>query len=316
MASLEIRNIGCLATPLGRGASEARRRARSSASANAAVRAEDGRLVFVGAEKRLRAGSTAGRPADAVARRRRARRRPGPRRRAHAPRVARRPRPGDRPAARRGKLRDDRGRGRRDQRHGPGDARRHATRSSTRRSARRLSPMLAHGTTTAEAKSGYGLTAKDEIRALRPSRNARQDPALPRLVPTLLAAHEIPPEFRENRAEWVRLVAEEIVPRAARERLARYCDVFCEEGVFTVAESRRILEAARRAGTRPAGPRRRARALGRRDARGGARRGFGRPPSLHRDGGDRGPRAGPARSPSSCRARPGGCARGGRRPGR
>jgi len=67
-------------------------------------------------------------------------------------------------------------------------------------------------------------------------------------VPTLLAAHEVPPEFQADRGEWVRRIAEEIVPAAAREGLARYCDVFCERGVFTVEESRRILEAARRAG--------------------------------------------------------------------
>jgi len=114
----------------------------------------------------------------------------------------------------------------------------------------RLATMLAHGTTTAEAKSGYGLTEKDEIRALVLLKALQADASLPRLVPTLMAAHEIPPEFRENRAEWVRIVADEIVPRVARENLARYCDVFCEEGVFTVPESRRILEAARRAGLR------------------------------------------------------------------
>jgi imidazolonepropionase len=113
---------------------------------------------------------------------------------------------------------------------------------------RRLATMLAHGTTTAEAKSGYGLTERDEIRALVLLKDLQANPALPRLVPTLMAAHEIPPEFREDRAEWVRIVADEIVPRAARERLARYCDVFCEQGVFTVPESRRILQAARGAG--------------------------------------------------------------------
>jgi len=113
---------------------------------------------------------------------------------------------------------------------------------------RRLSTMLAHGTTTAEAKSGYGLTEKDEIRALALLADLAADPALPRIVPTLMAAHEIPPEFRDERAEWVRIVADEIVPRVAREKLARFCDVFCEQGVFTVPESRLILEAARRAG--------------------------------------------------------------------
>jgi imidazolonepropionase len=113
---------------------------------------------------------------------------------------------------------------------------------------RRLVSMIAHGTTTAEAKSGYGLTVEDEIRALRLLAALGQDPDLPAIVPTLLAAHEVPPEFRERRGEWVRLVVEEIVPLAAREGLARFCDVFCEEGVFTVEESRVILEAGRRAG--------------------------------------------------------------------
>ena len=112
---------------------------------------------------------------------------------------------------------------------------------------RRMETMLAHGTTTAEAKSGYGLTPDDELRSLRILRDL-DGPDLPRVVPTLLAAHEIPPEFRDRREEWVRIVADELVPMAAREKLARFCDVFCEEGVFTVDESRRILAAARRAG--------------------------------------------------------------------
>ena len=112
----------------------------------------------------------------------------------------------------------------------------------------RLAAMLRHGATTVEAKSGYGLTVEDEIRALRLLRTLNENPDLPAIVPTLLAAHEVPPEFRDDRSEWVRIVAGEIVPRAAAEGLARFCDVFCEEGVFTVEESRTILEAGRRAG--------------------------------------------------------------------
>jgi imidazolonepropionase len=112
----------------------------------------------------------------------------------------------------------------------------------------RLEVMRAHGTTTVEAKSGYGLTQADEIRALEVLAETSKDPALPRIVPTLLAAHEIAPEFRERRSEWVRLIAQQIVPEAARRGLARFCDVFCDEGVFTVDESRDILEAARHAG--------------------------------------------------------------------
>jgi len=114
--------------------------------------------------------------------------------------------------------------------------------------ASRLSAMLRHGTTTAEAKSGYGLTLEDEIRSLAVLRALAERDDVPRIVPTLLAAHEVPPEYRNWRREWVRVVAEEIVPRAALEGLARFCDVFCEEGVFTVEESRTILEAGRRAG--------------------------------------------------------------------
>jgi imidazolonepropionase len=112
----------------------------------------------------------------------------------------------------------------------------------------RLETMRAYGTTTAEAKSGYGLTERDEIRALALLRELSRDPSLPRLVPTLLAAHEIPPEFSGRRSEWVRIVAETIVPRVAQEKLAAFCDVFCERGVYTVEESRTILSAARAAG--------------------------------------------------------------------
>ena len=113
--------------------------------------------------------------------------------------------------------------------------------------SRRLESMLAAGTTTAEAKSGYGLTVEDELRALRLLKQLPSD-GRPRLVPTLLAAHEIPPEFRGRRGEWVAAIVGDIIPRAAAEGLARFCDVFCDEGVFTVEESRVILEAARDAG--------------------------------------------------------------------
>ena len=112
----------------------------------------------------------------------------------------------------------------------------------------RLARMVAHGTTTVEAKSGYGLTADEEIRALRILAGLSERPDLPRIVPTLLAAHEIPPEFQSDRAAWVRTIAGEILPQTASAKLAKFCDVFCDEGVFTVDESRTILEAARRLG--------------------------------------------------------------------
>ncbi len=114
----------------------------------------------------------------------------------------------------------------------------------------RLDQMLALGTTTAEAKSGYGLTLDDELKQLRAIRSAAADHPVD-LVPTLLAAHEIPPEHRDTRQRYVDLVCDEIVPAAAEAGLARFCDVFCERGVFSPEESRRVLLAGKEHGLRP-----------------------------------------------------------------
>lgn len=111
----------------------------------------------------------------------------------------------------------------------------------------RLDEMLACGTTTAEAKSGYGLETDTERKMLRAIRAL--DRAHPiDLVPTFLGAHEVPPEYRSRRAEYVRLVIDEMLPAVAAERLAEWCDVFCEDGVFTPEDSRAILHAGLRAG--------------------------------------------------------------------
>src|SRR5215213_158377 len=107
--------------------------------------------------------------------------------------------------------------------------------------------FLRTGTTTVEAKSGYGLTVEDELKILRAVRALTEETPL-RYVPTFLGAHDIPAEYRARREDYVRLVIEEMLPRVAAEGLAEFCDVFCEERVFTVEESRRILEAARREG--------------------------------------------------------------------
>lgn len=120
----------------------------------------------------------------------------------------------------------------------------------TRLALRRMDRMLRCGTTTAEAKSGYGLTLEDELKQLRAIRAANAEHSLD-LVPTLLAAHEIPPEYKDERARFIDLVCEEITPAAAESGLARYCDVFCEEGVFSAEESRRILLAGRAHGLQP-----------------------------------------------------------------
>ncbi|MGH7547227.1 MAG: imidazolonepropionase [Gemmatimonadales bacterium] len=109
----------------------------------------------------------------------------------------------------------------------------------------RIGALVAHGSTTIEVKSGYGLDLETELRQLRVVRQLQgAQPAA--LVPTFLGAHEVPPEFRDRRAEYVRLVCEQMIPAIASERLAVACDVFCEPGVFDVAETRAILTAAQR----------------------------------------------------------------------
>jgi imidazolonepropionase len=107
--------------------------------------------------------------------------------------------------------------------------------------------FLRTGTTTVEAKSGYGLTIADELKMLRVVRRLNAEGKL-NYVPTFLGAHEVPDEYRPRRGEYVDLVVNEMLPRVAGEGLAEFCDVFCEERVFTVAESRRVLEAARALG--------------------------------------------------------------------
>jgi imidazolonepropionase len=112
--------------------------------------------------------------------------------------------------------------------------------------------LLEHGTTTIEAKSGYGLTVEDELKILRVIRRLNDETPL-RLVPTFLGAHEIPDEYRSasigaTREDYVRLLTDEMLPHVAAEGLARYADVFCESHVFTVDESRRVLDRARELG--------------------------------------------------------------------
>ena len=130
-----------------------------------------------------------------------------------------------------------------------------ATRNSTvddlvAASRPRFDEMLANGTTTCEVKSGYGLTTSSELTMLRAIREI--DALHPiDLVPTFMGAHEVPPEFRDARAEYVRTIVEEMIPAVAAGKLARWCDVFCETGVFTPEESAQILEAGVAAGLKP-----------------------------------------------------------------
>jgi len=241
--SLEIRNAACLATPMGTTAKRGRAQGEILRLRGAAVRAEEGVLVFVGSESDYRR-EYGGRPAatsiDAT---------------------GKTLLPGLVDCHTHPVWAGDRGEeiGRRlggesyasIAADGGGIlATVRATRAASSEELRsavsaRLSRMLSCGATTVEAKSGYGLTVEKEIEALCLLRDLAARPDMPRILPTLLAAHEVPPEYLDRRGEWVRVIVEDILPRAAREGLARFCDVFCEEGVFTVEESRTILQAAR-----------------------------------------------------------------------
>lgn len=110
-----------------------------------------------------------------------------------------------------------------------------------------LDEMLAQGTTTAEAKSGYGLTLEDELKTLEVTRDLQEAHSVD-LVPTFLGAHAIPEEYKKNPDDFVDLIIREMLPAVARSGLARFCDVFCEDGVFSVEQSRRILTEAKRLG--------------------------------------------------------------------
>ncbi len=107
--------------------------------------------------------------------------------------------------------------------------------------------MLIQGTTTAEAKSGYGLSTEAEIKTLRAVRQV--DAAQPvDLVPTFLGAHAVPNDYKGFPDRYIELVINEMLPLVAEQKLARYCDIFCEEGVFSIEQSRRVLSAARAMG--------------------------------------------------------------------
>ena len=107
----------------------------------------------------------------------------------------------------------------------------------------RVNFFLVHGTTTIEAKSGYGLTIEDELKSLRVIKRLNEVSKLD-IIPTFMGAHAIPPEFKDNPTGYVDLICEDMISAVAEEGLAEYCDVFCEKGYFSVEDSRRILETA------------------------------------------------------------------------
>jgi len=114
-------------------------------------------------------------------------------------------------------------------------------------SAKRLESMISHGTTTVEAKSGYGLDRTVELRLLETARKLGDEYPVT-IVPTYLGAHAVPPEFAGRADRYVDFMISEVLPEVAKRKLAEFCDVFCEKGVFDVDQSRKVLLAAKSLG--------------------------------------------------------------------
>lgn len=119
-----------------------------------------------------------------------------------------------------------------------------------KQSTKRLNKFLQYGVTTVEAKSGYGLNLKDEIKQLKVAKKLNEQHPVD-VVSTFMGAHAVPAEYKGNEDEFVQHVIEEMIPIVAKEELAEFCDVFCEDGVFTVEQSERILQAGKAYGLKP-----------------------------------------------------------------
>lgn len=115
-------------------------------------------------------------------------------------------------------------------------------------SIKNIKPFIYFGTTTMEAKSGYGLSVKDEIKSLKVIQKINEELCLD-IIPTFLGAHDIPEEYGLN--EYVDLICEEMIPQIAEQKLAVFCDVFCEEGYFNIKQSKRILETSKKYNLKP-----------------------------------------------------------------
>lgn len=111
----------------------------------------------------------------------------------------------------------------------------------------RLATMLANGTTTVEAKSGYGLDVESELKCLRVATELKKSQPVD-IVNTFLGAHTVPPEYKDDREGYIELITQEMLPRVAEERLAEFCDVFCDVGAFSVEEMVEILGRAKELG--------------------------------------------------------------------
>jgi len=128
------------------------------------------------------------------------------------------------------------------------EATRKASKSDLKAEAlKRMNRFLAYGTTTIEAKSGYGLNVKDEVKMLEVIKELDGVHDVD-IIPTFLGAHEIPPEYKGNKEGYINLLIKEMIPAVAKRKLAGFCDVFCEKNVFEITDSRRILTEAKKYG--------------------------------------------------------------------
>lgn len=113
-----------------------------------------------------------------------------------------------------------------------------------------LNRMMSHGTTTLEVKSGYGLTTESEIKMLTAAKILNEEHPID-IVSTFLGAHVIPPEYDNRTDDYVDLIISEMIPNVVKKNLAEFCDVFCEKGIFTIDQTRKILNTAKRYGLVP-----------------------------------------------------------------
>ncbi len=112
---------------------------------------------------------------------------------------------------------------------------------------KRLNTMLLHGTTTVEAKSGYGLNLKDEIKQLEALKQADRSHPVD-IISTFMGAHEVPKEYKNKKHEYIKLLTQKIIPAVREKNLAEFFDIFCEQGVYSVDESRALIRAGKKAG--------------------------------------------------------------------
>ena len=113
-----------------------------------------------------------------------------------------------------------------------------------------LDEMMKYGTTTIETKSGYGLSLESEIKSLEAAKELNLKHSMD-VVPTFLGAHAVPPEYKGKTDDYVELIISEMIPKIAQEKLAEFCDVFCEKGIFSVVQTKKILDIAVKNGLQP-----------------------------------------------------------------